>query len=103
MEHKCGGGASILEKSAIRTRRTRRWLISYPRATPLIIFALIAAVTALSVFAIERGERQREEANLSEAAQTIASAIERRGNTSSAYLRAGAALFGTVEEVPALL
>ena len=92
-----------MDRSAIRTRRTRRWLISYPRATPLAIFLLIAAVTGLSVFAIERGERQREEADLGQAAQAIASAIERRGNTSSAYLRAGAALFGTVEEVPAVL
>jgi two-component sensor histidine kinase/CHASE1-domain containing sensor protein len=92
-----------LDRSAIRTRRTRRWLISYPRATPLAIFLLIAAVTGLSVFAIERGERQREEADLGQAAQAIASAIERRGNTSSAYLRAGAALFGTVEQVPAVL
>ena len=64
---------------------------------------LIVAITALSVFAIERGESRREEAELSEAAQSIASAIERRGNTSSAYLRAGAALFSTVEKVPATL
>lgn len=84
-------------------RRARQWLVAYPRATPLTIFLLIIAITALSVFAIERGERRREEAELSEAAQAIASAIERRGNTSSAYLRAGAALFGTVESVPASL
>ncbi len=73
--------------------------MSYPRATPLAIFLLIAAVTTLSVFAIERGERSREEARLSETAQAVASAIERRGNTGSAFLRAGAALFGTVEAV----
>ncbi|MGX7927034.1 CHASE domain-containing protein [Tsuneonella sp. HG094] len=84
-------------------RRTRRWLVSYPRATPLAIFVLIAAITALSVFAIERGERRREEARLTETVQVVASAIERRSNTSAAYLRAGAALFGTVEAVPASL
>jgi two-component sensor histidine kinase/CHASE1-domain containing sensor protein len=78
-------------------------LASYPRATPLAIFLLIAAITALSVFAIERGEYRREEARLSESAKAIASAIERRGNTSSAYLRAGAALFGAVEVVPPTL
>ena len=54
----------------------------------------------MSVFAIERGETRREDARLNETAKAIASAIERRGNTSSAYLRAGAALFGTVKEVP---
>jgi two-component sensor histidine kinase/CHASE1-domain containing sensor protein len=89
-----------VDKTDFRSRRTRRWLASYPRATPLAIFLLIAAITALSVFAIERGEYRREEARLSETAKAIASAIERRGNTSSAYLRAGAALFGTVKVVP---
>jgi two-component sensor histidine kinase/CHASE1-domain containing sensor protein len=77
--------------------------VTYPRAAPLAIFLLIAAVTASSVFAIELGERRRDEARLSETAKTIASAIERRGNTSAAYLRAGAALFGTVDKVPAAL
>ena len=90
----------MLDKTDFRSRRTRRWLASYPRATPLAIFLLIAAITALSVFAIERGEYRRDEARLSETAKAIASAIERRGNTSSAYLRAGAALFGTVKTVP---
>lgn len=98
-----GGGAVALQLTDFNRRRTRRWLVSYPRATPLAIFLLIVAITALSVFAIERGERRREEAVLSETAQAIASAIERRGNTSSAYLRAGAALFGTYDRVPASL
>ncbi|GGD99676.1 histidine kinase [Tsuneonella deserti] len=75
-------------------------MASYPRAAPIAIFLLIAAITALSVFAIERGERRREEARLNESVQAIASALERRGNTSSAYLRAGAALFGTMQVVP---
>lgn len=78
-------------------------MLSYPRTAPLAIFLLIIAITALSVFAIERGERRREEARLTETIQAVASAIDRRGNTSSAYLRAGAALFGTVDDVPATL
>lgn len=94
------GDGAVLQESDIRSRRTRRWLVSYPRATPLAIFLLIAAITALSVFAIERGDRRRDEARLSESAQAIASAIERRSNTSSAYLRAAAALFGTGQDVP---
>jgi two-component sensor histidine kinase/CHASE1-domain containing sensor protein len=97
------GRAEQLGSSENRPRRTRRWLASYPRAVPVAIFLLIAAITALSVFAIERGEIRREEARLNETAKAIASAIERRGNTSSAYLRAGAALFGTVKEVPPVL
>lgn len=100
---KARGGAIAFQGTDHNRRPTRRWLVSYPRATPLAIFLLIVAITALSVFAIERGERRREEAELSETASLVASAIERRGNTSSAYLRAGAALFGTVEAVPASL
>ncbi|MFN6934007.1 MAG: CHASE domain-containing protein, partial [Tsuneonella sp.] len=93
-------GAIEVERYDQGHRRSRRWLVSYPRATPLAIFLLIAAITALSVFAIERGERRRDEARLSATALAVASAIERRANTSSSYLRAGAALFGTVQTVP---
>lgn len=79
--------------------RVRRWLVSYPRAVPLAIFLAIAAITALSVFAIESNARARKEAQAREAAQAIASALERRANNFSSYLRAGAALFSTVETV----
>ena len=65
------------------------------------IFILVAAITILSVFAIERGESQRATAQLNGRAIAIASALERRANASSAYLRAGAALLSTMEEVPA--
>lgn len=77
----------------------RRWLVEYPRGIPLAVFALIAAITALSVYAIETGERARQRAQLSEDAQTIASAIERRANSASAYLQAGAALFEVQENL----
>jgi len=60
---------------------------------------MIAMITALSVFAIERGERQRELAEMKETSRAIGSALERRGNTISSYLRAGAALFSTFDTV----
>jgi len=75
-------------------------LISYPRALPLGIFLLISAITVLSVFAIESGEAERRSAQLNARATAIASALERRANASSAYLRAGAALLSTMKEVP---
>ena len=78
---------------------TKRWLVRYPRGVPVAIFLLIAAITALSVFAIERGERQQAEAQLHNEADSIASALERRANTSSAYLRAGSALLATLDQV----
>ncbi len=72
----------------------------YPRAVPLVIFLMIISVTVLSVFAIERGERQRDHAELRQTGQSIAYALERRAGESSSYLRAGAALFATVDDVP---
>lgn len=63
------------------------------------IFLLVAAITAFSVFSIERSEQVREAANLNERAQAVASALERRANASAAYLRAGAAMFAAVDRV----
>lgn len=79
--------------------RARRWLIDYPRAVPLAIFVTIAAITLLGVFAIESNARTRERAEMNEYAQGIAAALDRRGNSFSAYLRAGSALFGALDEV----
>jgi len=94
-----GGGGAIDAIEAPSTSRARRWLISYPRAVPLAIFIAIAAVTILSVFAIESNARAREDAQMREYAQSITAALERRGNNFASYLRAGAALFSTTEKV----
>ncbi|RDC60518.1 Blue-light-activated histidine kinase [Alteripontixanthobacter maritimus] len=90
-----------MNSAADDIRQSRRWLVLYPRFVPLAIFLAIAAITAVSIFAIERGEREREQAELRELARGVVGALERRGNASSAYLRAGAALFGTAGEVNA--
>ena len=68
---------------------------------PVAIFLLVTAITALSVFAIERGQDQRDRAELSSRAVEVASALERRANASSAYLRSGAALLASLDAVPA--
>lgn len=78
---------------------TKRWLVRFPRAIPVAIFALIASITILSVFAIERGEDDRRAAQLRTRATTIASALERRVDAYNAYLRAGAAMLTTTEQV----
>jgi two-component sensor histidine kinase len=67
---------------------------------PVAIFLLVTSVTTLSVFAIERGDNRREQVQIDQIASTIGAALERRASTSSAYLRAGAALFATVDAVP---
>lgn len=79
--------------------RARRWLVQYPRAIPLVIFLALAAITALSVFAIESNARARERAQMREHAQGVAAALDRSGGGFTSYLRAGAALFASVEEV----
>ncbi|WP_338467414.1 CHASE domain-containing protein [Novosphingobium sp. ZN18A2] len=83
--------------------RAPRWYERFPRGLPVGIFLLTMAVTGISVSAIERAESQRERAQLSQTAQTIASGLERRANASAAYLRSGAALFATQQVVPAPL
>lgn len=79
--------------------RARRWLVLYPRAIPLAIFLAIAAITALSVFAIESNARARERAQMREYAQGVAAALDRSGSGFASYLRAGAALFASLDEV----
>jgi two-component sensor histidine kinase len=79
--------------------RARRWLVLYPRAIPLLIFLALAAITALSVFSIESNARARERAQMREYAQGVAAALDRSGSGFTSYLRAGAALFASVEEV----
>ncbi len=81
------------------SRRANRWLIRFPRAVPMAIFLAIAAITALSVFTIESNARAREEGQMRDFAQSIAVALEGRGNTFASYLRAGAALFSTTQTV----
>ena len=91
----------MLDQGAGGRSKTKRWLVRFPRAMPVAIFLLIAAITVLSVFAIERGEDARAAAQLRSRASAIVSALERRANASSAYLRAGAALLATLDDIPA--
>ena len=66
----------------------------------IVTFLLVSAVTVLSGYAIERVERQSDMARLQERARVIGSALERRANANASYLRAGAALFATLDQVP---
>ncbi len=78
---------------------SRRMLVDYPRGVPLIIFIMIAAITCISVWAIERGENARRDAALLEKSHAISTALERRVDATDSYLRAGSTLFGTVDDV----
>ncbi|MXO97930.1 histidine kinase [Altererythrobacter xixiisoli] len=94
-----GGAAAVTAPDTARRRRVSAWLTRYPRATPVAIFLLIAAITILGIFAIEWGEGETASADLRSRANNIASGLERRSDASSAYLRAGAALLASVDRV----
>ncbi len=86
-------------KVAAAGRDFRHWLVLFPRAVPAAIFLLTSAITALSVFAIERTEAEQHRAQLRQSAEEIGSALERRAAANTSYLRAGAALFATTDHV----
>ena len=70
----------------------RQWLLRFPRAVPIVIFLLTLFVIGISVYAIEKSEAQRENAQLHQTAMAVATALERRADAHAAYLRAGSAL-----------
>lgn len=77
----------------------RRWLLRFPRAVPLVIFLLTLFVIGISVYAIEKSEAQRENAQLHQTAMAVATALERRADAHAAYLRAGSALLSRQENI----
>jgi len=79
--------------------RARAWLIAFPLAIPAAVFLAVAAIAVLSAYMIESSAKERSRAEVREYAQSIASSLDRRGNGFSSYLRAGAALYSTVDEV----
>lgn len=66
----------------------------------MAIFLLVSAITALSVFAIERVEARRAEAQHRQMTDTIVTAIERLANANAVYLRAGASMIASHRRVP---
>ena len=77
----------------------RGWLTRYPRAFPLGIFLLVLLSTALSIFQIERSQRRSDAAAVERIGFAMASALERRAVTNASFLRAGSALFSTLDTV----
>jgi two-component sensor histidine kinase len=75
------------------------WYDRYPRGWPILLFVLTAAVTLLSVAAIERADRDRRQLELERNATEIATGLQRRAAENIAILAAGAALFETRQEV----
>ena len=88
-----------VERRVAERVRAQRWYLRFPRGAPVAIFLLVSAITALSVFAIERVESQRAEAQHQQMADNMTAAIERLANANTVYLRAGASLMTTRDRV----
>jgi two-component sensor histidine kinase len=89
-------GMEAVDRSDDARSGSQRWFERYPRGMPFSVFLLTLAVTVLAVFAIERAERERRQAQISETASVVAYGLERRVNSHAAYLRSGAAIFSAV-------
>ncbi len=85
--------------SSLTAARARRWLVRYPRAIPVLIFLALVGATAFSVVAIESNARNSQRAQMREYAQSVAAALDRSASGYASYLRAGAALFSSQEDV----
>ena len=72
-----------------------KWYERFPRAAPLVLFALAMALTGTSVVAIEHVDAERRQAQVREVAGVVASSLARRANTHSAYLHAAALLMAS--------
>lgn len=79
--------------------RKQAWFHRYPRGWPFLLFVITSISTAASVIAIERADRLARSAELDRNATEIAAGLQRRASENIALLRAGAALFGSRDDV----
>ena len=89
------------EKRSGTARRAKGWLVSYPRAIPLALFMIIAAITIFSVFVIERNSRETNTVQARETALALASSLKHQVKDATSYLTAAGALLSTSQEANA--
>ena len=83
-----------------RLGRVLRGFAHFPRALPIGISVAIALLTGVGVWAIEMAQKDSRRTELSQIATGASAALERRANANAAYLRSGAALLATQDDVP---
>lgn len=88
-----------MDKALLARMEKQAWFYRYPRGWPLLLFALVALGTILSVAAIERADAERRQIELDRNVTELASGLQRRASENIAILRAGAALFATNDNV----
>lgn len=89
----------MIDQALLDRVQKQSWFHKYPRGWPFLLFVIASITTAVSVMAIERADRKTSEVELDRNLTEIASALQRRVTENIALLRAGAALFGTQQEV----
>ncbi len=84
-----------MDETLLARVEKQAWFHRYPRGWPLLLFALVALGTILSVVAIQRADAERQQLELDRNVTEVASGLQRRASENIAILRAGAALFST--------
>jgi two-component sensor histidine kinase/CHASE1-domain containing sensor protein len=90
-----------MDKALLARVEKQAWFHRYPRGWPFLLFLLVAAVTILSVAAIEHAETERQQLELDRNVTEVASGLQRRAGENIALLSAGAALFAARPRVTA--
>jgi two-component sensor histidine kinase len=88
-----------MDKALLSRVEKQAWFHKHSRGLPLLLFFLVSLGTLLSVFAIERANRQREELLVERNLTEIVTGIERRASENIAILKAGAAFFAFRDSV----
>lgn len=76
--------------------RAHAFLIRYPRALPVMVFAFIVAITVVAVVSTEIEEKRRVEVEANANAVSIANALERRGAEFASLLEMSKILFSAM-------
>lgn len=90
-----------MDKALLTRVDKQAWIHRFSRGWPLLLFVLTAGGTLLSVMALERADRQRQQLELDRNVTEIASALQRRAAENIAILKAGATLFSLRDQVSA--
>ena len=82
-----------MDKALLARVEKQAWFHRHSRGLPLLLFCLVGLATLLSVYAIERTNRLREELLIERNVTEIVTGIERRAAENIALLKAGSAFF----------
>jgi two-component sensor histidine kinase len=93
--HPKTGSEQEMDDALLARVQKQAWFHRYPRGWPFLLGVISVVVTAASVIAIERADRQARAAELDRNATEIASGLEQRVSENAAQLRAVAALLAS--------